>query len=71
MNRFNPGKLLNSKWTALQPTRREKHFLVTEIELDEAGGVVACTIEAVLSRRSMPIAWQDLRDASRWAQGWK
>ena len=71
MNRINPKKLLNSKWTALEPKRREKHFVITEIEFDEAGTVLSCTIEAVLSRRSIAIAWQDLKDAGRWAQGWK
>ena len=35
MNKINPKKLLNSKWTAVKPTNKEKHFLVTEIEFDE------------------------------------
>ena len=40
MNNINPGKLLNSKWTAVNPVNKEKHFLVTEIALDEEGEVV-------------------------------
>ena len=71
MNRINPKKLLNSKWTALKPVRKERHFIVTGVEYNEDGAVVACAIEAVISRRSMPIEWRVLRDARRWAQGWK
>ena len=71
MNKINPKKLLNSKWTAAQPIRKEKHFIVTEVEFDEAGGVISCSIEAVISKRTIPIQWQDLRDTSQWVHGWK
>ena len=71
MNRINPRKLLNSKWTAVDPVRREKHFLVTEVEFDEEDKVVRCVIEAILSGRAEPIDWQDLRNSDRWLQGWK
>ena len=39
MNRVNPRKLLQSKWTAVAPAKREKHFIVTEVEFDEDGVV--------------------------------
>ena len=71
MNRINPKKLLDSKWTAIEPAGREKHFVITEVEFDDSGTVLCCTIEAVLSRRSLSIAWRDLKDSGRWAQGWK
>lgn len=71
MNKINPNKLLNSKWTAVSPTNREKHFMVSEIEFDEEGVVVLCCIEAVMSKRSIPIDWRDLKDESNWLQGWK
>ena len=71
MNKINPKKLLNSKWTAMAPTNKEKHFMVTEIEFDEEGLVVSCCIEAVMSKRSMPINWRDLKDDSSWIHGWK
>ena len=46
MNKINPAKLLNSKWTAVKPTNKEKHFLVTEIEFDENNVCYACkTVE--------------------------
>jgi tryptophan-rich hypothetical protein len=71
VNRINPGKLLSSKWTAVNPTNKEKHFLVSEIEFDEEGAVIACFIEAVMSNRQIPIEWQELQDTSQWLYGWR
>ena len=68
---INPKKLLNSKWTAVKPQNKEKHFLVSEIEFDEEGTVLSCTIEAVMSKRSEQIQWQVLKDPTHWLQGWK
>jgi tryptophan-rich hypothetical protein len=70
VNRINPAKLLNSKWTAVKPTNKEKHFLVTEIAFDEEGLVTSCSIEAVMSKRTIPINWLDLKDENNWLQGW-
>ena len=55
MNIINPKKLLNSKWTAVTPTNKEKHFIISDIEFDEEGIVIACSIEAVMSKRAIPI----------------
>ena len=71
MNKINPQKLLNSKWTAVEPAKKEKHFMVTEVAFDEDGAVISCSIEAVISKRLIPIQWQELKDASQWLQGWK
>ncbi len=71
MNRINPAKLFSSKWTAVAPERKEKHFMVIEVEYDEAGRVVSCTLEALLSRRRIDIQWQHLKDTDHWIQGWK
>ena len=71
MNRINPKKLLRSKWTAVKPVNKEKHFLITELELDEEGEVELCVIEAVISNRSEVIDWKQLKDTSSWLQGWK
>ncbi len=70
MNRIHPKKLPGSKWTAVSPERREKHFLVTEVEFDDDGNVVYCVLQAVLTRREQAIDWRDLADATRWTQGW-
>ena len=71
MNNINPKKLLNSKWTAVTPTNKEKHFLVNEIEIDEEGTVVSTSIEAVISKRTIAIDWHDLKDDGKWILGWK
>ncbi len=71
INTINPKKLLNSKWTAVVAINKEKHFVVTEVIFNEEGVVIHCVIEAVLSRRAEPIAWQSLRNSSDWQQGWK
>ena len=71
MNKINPKKLLNSKWTAAVPTKKEKHFVVSDLEFDEEGVVISCFIEAIISKRVMSINWQDLKDNNTWIQGWK
>lgn len=71
MNTLNPKKLLNSKWTAVNPTNKEKHFLVTEMTFDEDGAVIHCMIEAVMSQRATSIDWTSLRIKDYWLQGWK
>lgn len=70
MNKINPKKLLRSKWTAVHPTNKEKHFLITELKLDDDGEVIHCLIEAVFTKREEAINWQDLKDSERWVQGW-
>ena len=70
MNALNPKKLLDSKWTAVNPERREKHFLVTEVEYDENSKVTHCLIEAVMTKRSFSIQWRMLKNSSHWVSGW-
>ncbi len=71
LNQINPKKLLNSKWTAVQPKNKEKHFIVSELEFDDEENVVSCEIEAVMTKRSIIIEWQELKDMSNWICGWK
>ncbi|MEP0355379.1 TIGR02450 family Trp-rich protein [Paraglaciecola sp.] len=70
-NSLNPKKLLNTKWTATKPINKEKHFLITEVEFDEDGILVHCLIEAIISKRSEPIDWTQLKNHDTWLQGWK
>ena len=70
MNKINPKKLLNSKWTAVAPTNKEKHFIVTEIEYADDSSVVLCMIEAVMTKRQRNIDWRELKDSELWLQGW-
>ncbi len=71
LNQINPKKLLNSKWTAVQPKNKEKHFIVTELEFDDDKNVVSCEIEAVITKRLISIEWQELKDINNWVCGWK
>lgn len=69
-NALSPKKLLHSKWTATHPSRKEKHFLVVEVEFDEQQNVVACLLEAVYSKRQTPIDWTELKQPEKWLRGW-
>jgi tryptophan-rich hypothetical protein len=71
MNKINAKKLLNSKWTAVKPIHKEKHFIITELEFDENNNVINCLIEAVISNRVQPINWAELKESEHWQQGWK
>ncbi len=72
MNKLQPGKLLLSKWTAIAPVARQKHFLVCEVIHPETLGVQIewVEIEAVYSNTRQRINWKELRDETRWRQGW-
>ncbi|AZL86408.1 TIGR02450 family Trp-rich protein [Aliivibrio salmonicida] len=70
MNQINPKKLLNSKWTAVNPIKKEKHFLITEIEFED-NEVTHCLIEAVITKRAESLDWKELKDQENWLSGWK
>lgn len=70
MKKISPKKLLNSKWAAVKPVNKEKHFLVTEVEFDEEGLVTLCVIQAVMSKRDQSIDWRELNDSNKWRVGW-
>ena len=69
---INPRKLLLSKWTAVVPQAREKHFMVVRL-IDPALPelpVEEVELQAVLTRRSQTLPWRDLTDTACWRQGW-
>ena len=72
MNPLNPKKLLLTKWTAVTPIAKQKHFLVSRvIEPDlPTDPIVSVEIEAVFSKATQVIAWRELQDDSVWRQGW-
>lgn len=73
MNRVSPKKLLLSKWTAVQPIAKQKHFLVSKVILpeDPQQAIELIEIEAVYSKQTKTIAWRDLLNSDHWIQGWK
>lgn len=71
MNKVNPKKLLNSKWTAVKPLEKEKHFLIIDVDYDEDQLVIECVMQALMSKRNFAIEWRDLKNTEQWLQGWK
>ena len=72
MNPLNPKKLLLTKWTAVTPIAKQKHFLVSrmiqpEVETDPVEFV---EIESVFSKATQIIKWRELQNDSVWRQGW-
>ncbi len=72
LRRLSPDKLLLSKWTAVDPVDREKHFIVTRLIAQEAPaqGIAMVQLEALYSGRNMMLPWRALRDSGTWLQGW-
>jgi tryptophan-rich hypothetical protein len=72
MNPIQPKKLLLSKWTAVQPVAKDKHFLVSKIIIPDSPDMVIewIELEAVFSKTITRMRWQDLRDTAMWKQGW-
>lgn len=71
--RINAKKLLLTKWTAVKPQHKEKHFIVTKLiapDLPDAQ-IETIEIEATYSKRSFALPWRDLTDETQWLQGWK
>ena len=69
----NPKKLLGSKWTAAQPSDREKHFVVTKVYESRTPGdasVRMVELQAVISNRRRVMPSRDLEDADAWRRGW-
>ncbi len=69
---LSPKKLLLTKWTAVTPRAREKHFMVVRVIEPELPGapVQDVEIEAVYTRRTRVLPWRELTDAARWRRGW-
>ena len=72
MNPLNPKKLHLSKWTAVTPVAKQKHFLVSRVIQPElpTNPIELVEIEAVFSKATQIIPWHDLQDDSVWRQGW-
>ena len=65
-------KLLLTKWTAVKPVAKQKHFLVSRvIETDiPTDPIESVEIESVFSKATQIIAWRELQDDGVWRQGW-
>ena len=72
MNPLNPKKLLLTKWTAVKPVNKQKHFLVSRVIQPElpTDPIEQVELEAVFSKAVQVIGWRELQDDSGWRQGW-
>lgn len=71
MNCFNPDKLLLSKWTAVIPQKKERHFIVSKVIRDSDKTLIACELEAVINKKVYVMHWLQLKDNTRWIMGWE
>lgn len=72
LNSVNPKKLLLSKWTAVKPVAKQRHFLVSRViqsEMPDAP-IEQVEIEAVFSKSIQVIAWRELQNTDVWRIGW-
>lgn len=72
MNQINPRKLLNSKWTALHPKKKRRHFIVTKLILSPDNEIIiGCELEAVIDKSMTEMDWKQLKEATSWQMGWR
>jgi tryptophan-rich hypothetical protein len=64
--------LLLTKWTAVMPRHKERHFIVTRVVPPEppAVRIELVELEAVHSGRSVVLHWRALTDGAVWRRGW-
>lgn len=72
-NPLSPKKLLLSKWTAVEPNKKRKHFLVLKLITPPTPDTPTehVEIEAVYDGWVTIIPWRQLQDSAIWIQGWK
>jgi len=72
VNALNPKKLLLTKWTAVTPLAKQKHFLVSQVIKPElpTDPIELVEIESVFSKATRIIAWRELQNNEVWKQGW-
>jgi tryptophan-rich hypothetical protein len=72
MNPLNPKKLLLTKWTAVTPVAKQKHFLVSRVIQPDlpTDPIELVEMEAVFSKATQIMRWRELQDDAVWRQGW-
>ncbi len=72
MRQINYKKLLNSKWTALKPEAKERHFTIIKVyKNNEVNQIIDwVSLEAVLTKRVFKINPIELRNGLAWSEGW-
>ena len=64
---------MGSKWTAVVPVDREKHFVVVGQRRMDAQAAEAreLALQAVTSKRTRWVLRQELEDEAHWLRGWR
>lgn len=72
MTPLHPKKLLLTKWSAVRPVAKNKHFLVFRVIEPEPPQVKIewVELEAVFSKTVTHIHWRELQDETLWRRGW-
>jgi tryptophan-rich hypothetical protein len=71
-NLLSPKKLLLTKWTAVNPNSKRKHFLVSKVILPDLPeqAIEYVELEAVIDKHIQLISWRELSNSAVWLQGW-
>ena len=63
--------LLNSKWTAVKPIDRARHFELKALEGEAIQHAqVVCLMRCVVTRSLIHVCLDDLLDEDQWRKGW-
>ena len=73
MSLLHPKKLLLTKWTAVKPIAKNKHFLVSRVigPVPPELAIEWVELEAVYSGTVTRIRWRQLLDETLWCRGWQ
>lgn len=65
-------KILNSKWTAVDPKNKEKHFVVIKLNYSKTDILVVESIilEAIFTKQHYTMSVEHLVESGLWAKGW-
>ncbi|WP_208726504.1 TIGR02450 family Trp-rich protein [Corallococcus terminator] len=69
--RLQRERLVGSKWTAVQPREREKHFVVLRWVGEGDDPPQELELEALLTLRLHRVPWRALADREHWLSGWR
>ena len=63
-------KLIGSKWTAVSPVKKEKHFELIGTRQADVGRPTTHTLRSVMSGITYHVADSKLQDTKKWRRGW-
>ncbi|MBE30540.1 MAG: TIGR02450 family Trp-rich protein [Acidiferrobacteraceae bacterium] len=63
--------LVNSKWTAVKPIDRSRHFELKALtEQTRQSAQVVCLMRCVVTRSLVQVCLDELLDKNKWRKGW-